>query len=299
MHERRLLQQKRRFMKSYSICPCDGRVVDENNEDWSLVKLIRREDKLRSFTLQQNRANEVGALSLSEGPADRHNMWFLPWLPDHVVAMRIPAGGPDLFFTAAINGCSVFFAGNPAWPTVYHAGTGGSINAIKFGKHELAKSSKLIKAAKKENSALFWRQLLYRVDPSTKINGALGEVNKTHYVKDGTVGSFDGAQTTHRADIYEALLREQHPALGISLVIPWASVFGFRTENKWEFFLQENCTVRYRGFATSVPMAISKVWPTPNGEHQLVYQRNEGLVSPTTLSDRVVALTAHGMPVPI
>lgn len=297
MHERRLLQHGQRFMKTYAVHPCDGRVVGAG-DDWTLHTIVGREDKLRSFSLTQNRGNELGALDLSVDDPDRNNLWFLPWLPDHIIGMRIPAGGPDLFFTAAINGCSVFFSGNPAWPMVYHAGTGGSINAAKFGKRELPKASDLVKAAKKENAALFWRNLLHRVEPSTRLDPTLGEVNKTHYVKDGTLGSFDGGHTTKRADIYDSLLRQLHPDLGIQLVVPWASVFGFRKQGRWEFYLQENCTVRYQGFATSVPMAISKVWPTPDGKHQLVYQRNEGLKNPTIPGDTVVR-TAGGMAVPL
>ena len=56
--------------------------------------------------------------------------YFLPWKPQAVVWMTIPRRGqgangqpdPDIFFTAAINGCSVLFQGSMKSPIVYHCG---------------------------------------------------------------------------------------------------------------------------------------------------------------------------------
>ena len=58
-------------------------------------------------------------------------VWFLLGKVDHLIEMTIPKreneddDGPDdpkIFFTAAINGCSVFVRGDPRSPTVTHAG---------------------------------------------------------------------------------------------------------------------------------------------------------------------------------
>ena len=67
-------------------------------------------------------------------------IWFLPWADLNIIRLTIPVKGtsnpdPDIFFTAAINGCSVFVQGSARHPTVYHAGgvTNYAINdAVRF-----------------------------------------------------------------------------------------------------------------------------------------------------------------------
>ena len=54
-------------------------------------------------------------------------IFFLPWAADHVVKIKLsdprvnPGGDVKIFFTAAVDGCSVFVEGDPSNPTVYHA----------------------------------------------------------------------------------------------------------------------------------------------------------------------------------
>lgn len=53
--------------------------------------------------------------------------YFLPWVADEVVKIKLsdPRAAADddvkIFFTAAVDGCSVFVEGDPRNPTVYHA----------------------------------------------------------------------------------------------------------------------------------------------------------------------------------
>ena len=64
-------------------------------------------------------------------------VYWLPWnTAGAAIRLTIPARsaanpGPDVFFTAAINGCSVFFQGTPQNPTIYHCGgyTGQGVDA--------------------------------------------------------------------------------------------------------------------------------------------------------------------------
>lgn len=187
-------------------------------------------------------------------------VYFLPWdSAGAVVRLRIPRKGesdpdPDIFLTAAINGCSVFVQGDADAPTVYHAGgyTGESDH---------------------NQAARFWREALashLRSSARARARGAVGgEVNKTQYVTTpGTVGN----STTPRAQQYETWLKQKLDKTGrftITMVNPWGCVMGIRTGTTWSFYLQENATVvcnivtkggvEQRIYAR--PMTLSKIYP--------------------------------------
>jgi len=76
------------------------------------------------------------ALRFGTTAADHIACWFLPWASNHLTMIQRPPkiptrlGGapssavdPDLFFTAAISGCSVMVAGDAKSPFVTHGGT--------------------------------------------------------------------------------------------------------------------------------------------------------------------------------
>ena len=78
---------------------------------------------------------ETGA-TIGTKAADHIACWFLPWASNHLTMIQRPPkiptrlGGapssavdPDLFFTAAISGCSVMVAGDAKSPFVTHGGT--------------------------------------------------------------------------------------------------------------------------------------------------------------------------------
>lgn len=187
-------------------------------------------------------------------------VYFLPWdSAGAVVRLRIPPKGesdpdPDIFVTAAINGCSVFVQGDATGPTVYHAGgyTGQSDH---------------------NQAARFWREALashMRSSASARARGAIGgEVNKTHYVATpGTAGN----STTPTAQQYETWLKQKLDKTGkftVTMVNPWGCVMGIRTGTTWSFYLQENATVicnivtksgvEQRIYAR--PMTLSKIYP--------------------------------------
>lgn len=185
-------------------------------------------------------------------------VYYLPWdSGGAIIRLTIPPKGtenpdPDIFFTAAINGCSVFFQGTADNPTVYHAGG-------DTGK------------ADPNDAANFWRTALVRhvLRPATTNRGQIvAEVNKTEYVK--TPGIPGG--TTARAAEYEALLKSKLDKAGkftVTMVNPWGCVMGIRTGNNWKFYLQENATVvcnhvtktgvDVRYYAR--PMAVKEVYP--------------------------------------
>jgi hypothetical protein len=158
--------------------------------------------------------------------------YFLPWnTAGAVISLRIPRRGtraahepdPDIFFTAAINGCSVFFDGPPDNPTVYHAG-GSTCTATAAA------------------GAQFWRNIMANVLGG---GAASSEVNKTQYIMtDGVTRGM--LKTTQAAKDYEAWLSNNMAGdLRIEDVNPWACVFGIRRGDNWEMWMQENTTVIY------------------------------------------------------
>ena len=188
------------------------------------------------------------------------SIYFLPWDESGaIIKLHLPTKGrhnpdPDVFFTAAINGCSVFVQGDPDNPTVYHAGgnTGRSDH---------------------NDAARFWRHALVNHMKSSDTAQARGkiqaEVNKTDYVR--TPGTQSNSSTP-TADKYEQELRQRLNKKGsftVTMVSPWGCVFGLRTGNNWEFYLQENGTVvcnyvtkaGVRTVSYARPMKLNKIFP--------------------------------------
>jgi hypothetical protein len=285
-------RDKLEFIKKYSVCPESGTPEVKGTQAtigkaMSLV-LITNATKMRARAhLDLHRGGERGALFLNARATNvGFQIYFLPWLTHNIVGMTIPAGGPDIFFTAAINGCSVFVKGPANRPSVYHAGIGTNLTQGAYK----GKVSSLQKAAKKGDAPLFWRLLLDNKVPGASRDPRFGEVNKTHYVRDGTKSRFDKGNTTKRADAFDAFLRKK--GMNISLANPWGCVFGFREGGNWSFYLQENLTLLYNSGAkkgTSIPIAISRFYPPQNKGHELLYQRSDTIPNPETLSDTVVS----------
>ncbi len=195
-------------------------------------------DRIRWADFNKTKSlNFPGAVDLSGtrdpvGGLECVPIYFLPWKSMRLVFMRIPELGPHdldapvarnprIFFTAAINGCSVFVRGKPTEPEVYHAGIDGKLN---------------------RDSAAFWRDCLSRaVRDKGPAGGVTREVNRADYVKDV---DFHGPADTPLAADYLAWLKDAHrDKLTISEVSPWGCVFGIRYGRLWSFYLQENATV--------------------------------------------------------
>lgn len=186
-------------------------------------------------------------------------IYWLPWnTAGAAIRLTIPAytaanPGPSLFFTAAINGCSVFFQGTPQNPTIYHCGgdTGQGVNALQ--------------------AAQFWQEVVVEFvafDAARgKNKGALdpNEVNKTQYIKTPAVGEGPlkpgEGHTTVQAQQYKAFLENANQkSLRIERVSPWACVMGVRhaVTHNWQFYLQENATVIYHQLYKSGPFSKTK-----------------------------------------
>jgi len=184
--------------------------------------------------------------------------WFLPWKSGLLVKMDIePDSGPinsgdpaiaalpnpRLFYTAAINGCSVFAYGTATGPTVVHAGF--ETNFADKGKVDQLGG----------NSAAMWKSLLegvtaspdgltLTVKPPSKPN--LGEVNRYDYIRTRTADGSDPLGTADAAQLEQYLKTNRTDVLKVKEVNPWGSVFGLRTGNSWQMTLQRNVSIQYR-----------------------------------------------------
>lgn len=180
----------------------------------------------------------VGAFTFQVKNDPVHDLlpiWFLPWASDRVVQMQIPErprrhdtdndpSSPDIFFTAAINGCSVFVKGGCRSPVIAHAGTE---NGTPYGG----------------DAAGFWRALfaVSEMHYGGSTSRFTGEVNNTMYVND--TGISKQLHTTN-AERYKTWLDGVvRNGTRIKEVKPYGCVFGIRYGRLWSFYLQENAVV--------------------------------------------------------
>lgn len=160
-------------------------------------------------------------------------VWFLPWESRHLVEMTIPPkqneddddpDDPMLFFTAGINGCSVFVRGDPRSPTITHAGI--SQGQTPYGN----------------NPSEFWRHLLTaNLAGNNVFAGKTWEVNNTDYINQ--TGVSGGAKTANTDRYLQWLKTLPSGPVTVSHVVPWGCVFGVRYGRLWSFYLQENAVV--------------------------------------------------------
>ena len=140
---------------------------------------------------------------------------------------RLAPPDPDIFFTAAINGCSVFIQGSKKNPTIYHCG----------GDPDYPTTERDPSVA-----ATFWRNLVLNYGQGRKPKA---EVNKTNYVLDVTTTNTAEKSTQHSREYDEWLKSNVDNTVRIKEVAPWGCVFGIRTGDEWAFYLQENATIKY------------------------------------------------------
>lgn len=196
--------------------------------------------------------------------------YFLPWdAGGAIVEVTIPREGeiskdshildPPRFFTAAINGCSIFIQGDPDRPTIHHAG-----GDTGRGKDYLA-------------GAAFWREIITRFADLDK-GSFKTEISKIDYITDPSVRMESGAATTQHAKDYRAWLNDKYKnVLNVQLVAPWGCVMGFRDNGAWSFYLQENVSVAYIKLSksgqsdpanlqiVSRPLVVRKIYPNESG----------------------------------
>lgn len=263
------------------------------SEDIKLAR-VEKTHKIAYINLQKQPHGDYTATGIEGGdriyfdsayvnPGGWVPVYWLPWnTAGAAIRLTIPArvpgnASPDIFFTAAINGCSVFFQGTAQNPTIYHCGgdTGQGVDS--------------------NAGAQFWQEVVAEFvayDATRgKNKGALAaqEVNKTQYIKtpgvgDGPLKPGEGKSTVN-AQAYKSWLENADKnVLRIESVNPWACVMGVRRGNDWTFYLQENATVIYhqlfkKNFLSKTkasetryvarPMVVSEVFPNGRAIHRV------------------------------
>ncbi|MEM9059094.1 MAG: hypothetical protein AAGD13_01410 [Pseudomonadota bacterium] len=197
--------------------------------------------------------------------------WFLPWYSDHVTKMKILQRGllppnvpdPDIFFTSALSGCSVFIEGPPNAPTVYHGGF-SDVRDFTVNPRVIDPLTGV-----EADSITHWRVLFQQMAPGAV---GVGEANKAQYMN-------QGGRETDDVRAYKRFLAAEHQnEMRIEEMTSEGMVFGTRdAQGDWSFFLQESVTVtiytlRKRKIRRTLidserrtytrPMMIRQIYPT-------------------------------------
>jgi hypothetical protein len=228
--------------------------VENDNNGHTLVAYIKLGVQQRgSWGVTGNEGGDRISFKMTYKPTAGYvPVYFLPWDSDGgAVRITIPPMGvnptdPNVFFTAAINGCSVFFQGTRQNPTIYHCG--GSTGYTK---------------AQMTERVQFWDEVMEEFLAMDQAAGRnLGnmqqqKVDLTDYVATPGVqmswidanGANVQVVTTPRAKQYQEQLlsAQQKTSLTIETVSPWGCVMGCRdtSSGDWTFYLQENATIIY------------------------------------------------------
>jgi hypothetical protein len=229
---------------------------------------------------------ETGATIGTAAP-DNIACWFLPWASNHLTTFQLPpkiprkpgvATGnahldPDLFFTAAISGCSVMVAGDPKAPIVTHGGTRAS-------RSKLTDENAFVAG----NSRLHWQNLFERELSKRGLTVPIHGVHKGDYIN----AAFTG--TTPEAAQYEKFLRnDKTTSMRVDRVMPQGCVFGVRDPaGSWSFYLQKTVTFTFtrlrkkKGFLSSsyVPATVqSKKGLAPGEKAQMIEDQKTASVT--------------------
>lgn len=210
-----------------------------------LCPSVKTMEKYGSVTFQSTFANRRTAQELANGfdiPA-----WFLPWRQaGALVKLKISdvnnnagqlvinhqnVANPDLFFTAALSGCSVIVIGNPSNPSVYHGGTGNPIGAALQGS---------------EKTEAFWLRKLGRTGTAQK---PLGSIGKTDYISELIRGGrSDDDRLDKQTTLSNTIKTKLEDSGGIDELSlhPWGYVFGLRkADGTWTFELVNCVSLTY------------------------------------------------------
>lgn len=268
--DRALEREPLNFMKTHSVFPQDytghnpgifnkpnsdtkgGAAVDETLVVERRARQIAY-TKLALVVDKQNNQAQANTYNLffetsdtiGTAAADHIACWFLPWASNHLTTFQLPPKmpkrpgssptatpslDPDLFFTAAISGCSVMVAGDPRMPIVTHGGTRAS-------RSKLTDENAFVAG----NSRLHWQDLFEKELRKRGLALPISGVHKGDYINT----AFSG--TTPEAAKYEKFLKDgKLTSMRIDRVMPQGCVFGVRdAAGSWSFYLQKTVTFTF------------------------------------------------------
>ncbi len=183
--------------------------------------------------------------------------YYLPWRKDHLMRMKLKPSpnhpkqehgitlDPDLFVTAALQGCTVIVSGEPAQPLVYHLnaasvrGAGGETFAGDDADFAVAAQAKI---GHMQN--LFGQSQAQQPKEGPVVGGIrqppVNVVTQGAHVTDYMRGIQPGPNAALR-NYYSRLLGVRNPS-----VEQYGTVFGIRGGGVWKFYRQTRNRVGYQ-----------------------------------------------------
>jgi hypothetical protein len=188
--------------------------------------------------------DEMYRMKLKPSPhhAKRTERWFLGMLGGDTIV-------PNIFVTAAVQGCSVFVRGDPESPVVYHVNASGS-NPVSGATLASADSRQFLEAAQHKATVMTQRTALAQQERPkegpklpTGMRGApgrslSGEAHLTDYMP-GMLPAFQDRSKQNYARILNV------PATDVE-VQQFGTIFGFRQDRDWVFYRQTRTALSYR-----------------------------------------------------
>lgn len=222
--------------------------------------------------------------------ADAVPCYYLPWKLNQLMRMKLkpspkhPARGPgqqilqpELFVTAALQGCSVMVSGTADQPVVAHAnaqrilGPGGEAFGGLGGAHALA-----VQAKEQHMKDLHTRTRIGSPKEGPKIGGAYQDPIAQGYTVGGAhareyMSAVDPTFESRVKKLYWSRFRPKakpyrdgKPQISVE---QYGTVFGVRNAGDWKFYRQSRTRVTYKSQATDefvsewVDPVCTRFWP--------------------------------------
>jgi hypothetical protein len=202
------------------------------------------------------------ALPVGPDVANWFAVYYLPWAGNQTFRITLKPGAvggadPDIFFTSALNGCSVFVEGTAQVPTVYHLNDAASAGGEAPIGSDLPTNTAFWNPLKNNMEARFQgatspKAVLHtpggQAVQGAKVVHALDYMDVTqHYYQGLMLGSIQ------KLNKEELLATTQKPGELVSDVAyrgniyqPYGTVFGWKQHNAWRFFFQKRGFIAYQ-----------------------------------------------------
>lgn len=242
------------ILPSSAVTPCHGDMVPRSRQG------VQPNDTMQSYTTHLGLM--VMHITKNSPVPDAIPTYYLPWKPDRLYRMRLkpskndPQGpgarDPDLFVTAALQGCSVFVIGSEKDPVVYHANAGsvkgpqGETFNQQNADSDIAMGAKVQTMSQRFNYAT----ANYPKNPPVPPNPTDAQpvvIQKSATIQDYMHASAFYQQVPALRQFY--LRRYEHskkrsgePNL---FVQQFGTVFGIRKLGLWKFYRQTRTYVQY------------------------------------------------------
>jgi len=278
----------------------DARIPEKENY-FSVGKELRVLSCNLRPSQQTNDAQNTVTVEIRDDAQPRDfPVFFLPWAADRVVKVKLSDPRPNptdevrIFFTAAVDGCSVFVEGDPANPTVYHA------NATSYNPNNLvpAVANELILLRRQKAALMQARVRAIRQNKMTAAPGTTGNMRVVEH-RDYAPGAVDPLSNVERERIIGLTAREagaDAASIGqgtaarrsgeqesIAPTVNFkGTVFGVKNRRAtWEFYYQLRATVQiwlpndgaddltkrnnWTAQMKNIPVSTNKFWPDGSG----------------------------------